>query len=54
MPTYDHEHVMTLGEYLSVLDPFLVGVTLLMVVGFFWCMVTVVDLAIKAIMREEP
>ena len=54
MPAYDHDHVMTLTEYFSALDPFLVGVTLVMVVGFFCCLVTVVDLAIRAIMREEP
>ena len=54
MPTYDHDHVMTWGEYLSALDPFLAFVTLVMVVGLFSCIAVVVDLGIRAIMKEKP
>lgn len=54
MPDYDHEHVMTFQEYISALDPFLALVTLLVVVGFFWCLVLVADLAIRAVMKEKP
>lgn len=54
MPEYDHDHVMTLSEYFSVLDPFLVFVTVVVVVGFILSLSLVVDAVIRAIKKEAP
>lgn len=54
MPEYDHDHVMSLAEYLAALDPFLALVTLVMVVALLHLLYLVSDLAIRAIMREKP
>lgn len=54
MPEYDHNHVMTLAEYLSVLDPFLAFVTVVMVVGMVCAVHAVVDLFFRSIDKKGP
>lgn len=54
MPEYDHYHNMTLSEYFSQLDPFLIVVTGLVVLGFICCIGLVFDAVIRAVNKEAP
>lgn len=54
MPEYDHDHIMTLHEYFSALDPFLVFVTVVVVSGFVLAMSLVTDAVMRAIKKEAP
>jgi hypothetical protein len=45
---------MGLARYLSVLDPFLMLVTLLMVLGIVQLGALCIDLAIRAVKGEQP